>query len=775
MKLFLKIAILSLIFLSIVIGLTVSANADSNVMQNLGNGHFYQRIDTHMWWDDAKIYCEDRGGYLATLSSQNEDQFVYNNLVINSISHACWLGGTDEVVEGTWQWITGETWNYTHWYSGEPNNCGGAEDYLWIYQGRNGTWNDNKYDASSCSGSPNQFVIYTICEWDPAAFNDFFSFPLRGYAPYNAPISSVFDHSMSSSYAKDSVVVAYTDEKGNNQKYSSSCDCYNKTDGYPFNINNHYTGASTCGKTYYLCYDGHPGIDYPVPNNTPVYAVADGIAHLPASFPGVSNAQNYNTIEINHQNGYKTYYLHLSQQLVLELQSVTRGQLIGYSGDVGSPGAYHLHFEVQKNVNGVYVPVDPYGWEGSGNDPYTRATNINLWANFDNDNDGYTSDVDCDDNDQAINPGASEICNGIDDNCNGQIDEGGTCDLIVSSLTSPTTGIPGSTINITDTTKNQGTGTTSASTTKLYWSTNSTWDAGDTYLGARPVPALAAGTTNSGSTTVTVPAGACSGTFYIIAKADADNVVAETKETNNTKYKTIKAGTDLIIYSLTAPTTSGAGKTITVGDTTKNQGGCLAGASTTKLYFSTNSTWDAADTYLGERAVPALAALATSTGSTSVTIPASATTGTRYIIAKADANAVVTETSETNNKKSKSIKIGPDLIVSLITAPTSAVRGSTISVTDTTKNNGGGDAGASTTKLYVSTNTTWDAGDTYLGSRSVPMLAAGASSAGSTSVTIPSGIATGPYYIIALTDDGNVVVETNEINNKKTKAITINP
>jgi subtilase family serine protease len=328
---------------------------------------------------------------------------------------------------------------------------------------------------------------------------------------------------------------------------------------------------------------------------------------------------------------------------------------------------------------------------------------------------------------------------------------------------------------VTDTTKNNGPGSAPASTTKIYWSTNTTWDAGDTYLGSRAVPALAALATSKGSTTVTVPAGACSGTFYIIAKADADNLIAETNETNNTKSKSIKTGSDLIVSAVTAPLTSGAGKTISVTDTTKNNGGCLAGASTTKLYFSINSAWDAGDTYLGERAVPGLAAGTTSTGSTSVTIPAGATTGTRYIIAKADANAVVAETSETNNKKSKSIKIGPDLIVSTLTAPTSAVRGSTISVTDTTKNNGGGDAGTSTTKLYLSTNTTWDAGDTYLGSRAVPLLTSGASSAGSTSVTIPSGITTGPYYIIALTDDGNVVVETNETNNKKTKAITINP
>ena len=49
-----------------------------------------------------------------------------------------------------------------------------------------------------------------------------------------------------------------------------------------------------------------------------------------------------------------------------------------------------------------------------------------LNSGIDLDGDGYTEDVDCNDNLPYINPGATEVCNSVDDNCNGEIDEGVT-------------------------------------------------------------------------------------------------------------------------------------------------------------------------------------------------------------------------------------------------------------------------------------------------------------------------------------------------------------
>ncbi|MBI5192546.1 MAG: VCBS repeat-containing protein, partial [Nitrospirae bacterium] len=105
-----------------------------------------------------------------------------------------------------------------------------------------------------------------------------------------------------------------------------------------------------------------------------------------------------------------------------------------------------------------------------------------------------------------------------------------------------------------------------------------------------------------------------------------------------------------------------------------------------------------------------------------------------------------------------------DLVVSALSATLTC---SSITINDTTKNNGSGDAGASTTSFYLSANSKLDAGDAIIGNRAVPLIKVGQVSTGSTIVNLPEGTTPGSYYIIAKADGLNGIAETNENNNIK--------
>jgi subtilase family serine protease len=145
------------------------------------------------------------------------------------------------------------------------------------------------------------------------------------------------------------------------------------------------------------------------------------------------------------------------------------------------------------------------------------------------------------------------------------------------------------------------------------------------------------------------------------------------------------------------------------------------------------------------------------------------------VIARADDGGVVSETQEMNNTNARPLQVGPDLSVSFLSAPTEAAPGATIAVNDTTRNLGGDAAATSTTAVYISTNSTLDGGDVLLGSRAVPALAAGASSAGSTTVVVPAGQAPGSYFLIARADADGLLTEANETNNTRARAFQVSP
>jgi subtilisin family serine protease/subtilase family serine protease len=346
-------------------------------------------------------------------------------------------------------------------------------------------------------------------------------------------------------------------------------------------------------------------------------------------------------------------------------------------------------------------------------------------------------------------------------------------DLIVGSLSGTSTAAAGSSITMNDMTKNQGAGGAPASSTGFYLSINSSIDATDTFLGSRSVGELAPGAASSGSVSLVIPGNTGPGTYYVLGRADWNSAVPETSETNNDRAFIVRIGGDLAVSALSVPVTAAANGLIMVNDTTKNQGLAPVAASETGFYLSLNAVIDSSDAFLGSRVAPPLDPSQISSTSTQMTIPAGTAPGTYWVIGAADWNRTVIESTESNNTRAASIRIGPDQTVTVLAAPSSAVGGTSISASDTTTNQGGDSAGPSVTSFYLSTNLSLDASDVLLGSRSIPSLAAGASDTGATSLPIPASTPAGGYYLISKADAGNAVAESLETNNMRTKAISI--
>jgi len=111
--------------------------------------------------------CPGPGGDLVTITSAAEQTFIVSALfggvadpvakTVNTpgLIGSWWIGATDAASEGTWTWVTGETWSYTNWGAGQPDNNtnppfgdSGGEDYAQLVW-RNGWssalpggWND---------------------------------------------------------------------------------------------------------------------------------------------------------------------------------------------------------------------------------------------------------------------------------------------------------------------------------------------------------------------------------------------------------------------------------------------------------------------------------------------------------------------------------------------------------------------------------------------------------------------------------------------------------
>ena len=100
----------------------------------------------------------------------------------------------------------------------------------------------------------------------------------------------------------------------------------------------------------------HDGIDIGAPTGTPVVAAAAGVVVASTGTPMSDGRGNY--IQIKHDNGATTIYMHLSSLGVSAGTRVEQGQYIGAVGSTGWSTGPHLHFGL--NLGNGYIDPMPY-------------------------------------------------------------------------------------------------------------------------------------------------------------------------------------------------------------------------------------------------------------------------------------------------------------------------------------------------------------------------------------------------------------------------------
>ena len=142
-----------------------AANISGYIYGGYFNGSYYYLSQTLTSWTNADSICNLLGGHLVTISDSLENNFILNLLPTQASNQGqAWIGlfqntssSSYSEASGGWEWVTGETFNYTNWDIGEPNNycegngvpygwCPGADNYGKIYSNNiccpAGNWND---------------------------------------------------------------------------------------------------------------------------------------------------------------------------------------------------------------------------------------------------------------------------------------------------------------------------------------------------------------------------------------------------------------------------------------------------------------------------------------------------------------------------------------------------------------------------------------------------------------------------------------------------------
>ena len=139
-------------------------------IQTTAHNSRYELVKADVSWQQANESCIAKGGHLVTINSQSEMNEIVRMCQAAGLKY-CWIGGYTSVRNGVafGHWITGEPFNFTSWYRGEPsrNDLDGTPEFylmLWNVEGV-WSWNDERNDVVA-DYDYFKGVIGYVCEYE---------------------------------------------------------------------------------------------------------------------------------------------------------------------------------------------------------------------------------------------------------------------------------------------------------------------------------------------------------------------------------------------------------------------------------------------------------------------------------------------------------------------------------------------------------------------------------------------------------------------------------
>jgi len=270
------------------------------------------------------------------------------------------------------------------------------------------------------------------------------------------------------------------------------------------------------------------------------------------------------------------------------------------------------------------------------------------------------------------------------------------------------------------------------------------------------------------------------GTYAFYVTAVYSSPAGESAKSNEVLVTlTNESKPDLTIRNFeVSPAVIASGGSIDMSCVLLNIGAAQAPSTQIQLYLSRDLNIDDQDIYLAYGTIDPLDAGASiSVSGGDITLPTSISPGTWYALIKADADAAVDESNETNNQASFVIIVqgqAPDLqLVGLTLYPAVVVPNSNVRATVMMYNAGNLTANPVKLAMYLSADEILDNEDILLFNESARLLLPKGSISFSSGFILPASVVPGQYFMIGIADPDDLVNEYDESNNQLIRSVVV--